>query len=242
MFKPVIRRKREILLNQIREQADSIKSLMAQLEEANRKIKQVQSQASNAPSPSAATDFSFVSIDGRLMSPDIESEAESPAATRTKADVQDWIAKARESMQAFDDYITMGGANVARSDLVAEDEGSDPGELDEGADGDEFAVNVEDADAENSGTGEEDAEGPAHHPRRLSSTSENQARPKKERLAIIPNAEAPFGLMARMTLQSSRPLRKMRSKSSVGMDDEEEDMGLANPDFFRRSAHHALLK
>ncbi|KIP11212.1 hypothetical protein PHLGIDRAFT_159580 [Phlebiopsis gigantea 11061_1 CR5-6] len=235
--------KRELLLNQIRDQAESIKALMAKLEEANKKAERAQAaQTSNAPSPASTTDFSFISLsDSRLMSPEIEGcaddanaspAASAAAASRSNADVQDWIAKARASIQAFDGYINMGGSSVARSALVA-DEGSDPeGEHDDDDDAD-VAVTVEDADDEApSGSADDDDNGTDRGHRRLSSTSEQ--RPKREqRLATIPSPAAPFGLMARMTLEH-RPLRKMKSKSSVGAeDDDEEDVGLANPDFFR---------
>ncbi|GJE88589.1 Zn(II)2Cys6 transcription factor [Phanerochaete sordida] len=216
--------KRELLLTQIREQAEKIKTLMSQLEEANRRVKLAQAaSASNAPSPSSATDFSFVSMsDSRLMSPELDDGT--VGTLRSTADMQDWIAKARESIQAFDGYINMGGSGVERGDLVADEEGSDH-ELEAHEDSDEYALTVEDAD--------EDAEERASSVRRLSNNSD--ARPRKERLvATIPSPAVPFGLMANLSLKNTSPgLRRMKSKSSVGADDDEdEDVGLANPDFF----------
>ena len=213
---------------------------MTQLEEANKKVKLAQAaSASDAPSPSSTADFSFMTMsDSRLMSPELDAAAAAaPEATRTRADVQDWIAKARESIQAFDGYINMGGPSVRRGDLVADEEGSDPendfvGQHDEE---DDVSVSVEDVD------GEEDAseEDRTAEYRRMSSNSE--ARPKKERLATIatiPSPAAPFGLMAKMSLGNSPGLRRMKSKSSVGAEEEEdEDVGLANPDFFRASEY-----
>lgn len=213
---------------------------MAELEEANKKVKQVQqAQASNAPSPSSTTDLSFISMsDSRLMSPEIEG-AESPGNTRTRADVQDWIVKARESIQAFDGYINMGGPGVRKSDLVAEDgDGSDAENDYLGAqdDDDDYAHTIgDDGDDLGDPSGDEDV----GYNRRLSPNVHEEARAKKGRLATIPSPVAPFGLMAKLHLGSTtRGLRKMKSKSSVGggVDDEEEEgVGLANPDFFRPS-------
>ena len=131
----------------------------------------------------------------------------------------------------------MGGSSVARSALVG-DEGSDPegdGEHDDddGASAGDVAVTVEDADDEPPSGGDDDGAERGH--RRAPSASDGRPRPR-ERLATIPSPAAPFGLMARMTLEH-RPLRKMKSKSSIAEDEEEEDVGLANPDFFRASAY-----
>jgi hypothetical protein len=213
---------------------------MAELEEANKKVKQAQqAQVSRAPSPSSTTDFSFISMsDSRLMSPEIESNDGSSDTTRTRADVQDWIAKARESIQAFDGYINMGGPGVRTSDLLAEDaDGSDAENDDLGVpdeDDDNYALTVEE-DAEDLGEPSGDEE--SMHTRRLSSTTNEELRPKKGRLATIPSPAAPFGLMAKLHLGSTtRGLRRVKSKSSIGADDEEEEgVGLANPDFFRPS-------
>ena len=206
---------------------------MAELEKANQKVKQVQAQTSNAPSPSSTTDFSFISMsDSRIMSPEIEGEAfpnaDSPDATRTKSDVQDWIAKARESIQAFDGYINMGGSSVTRSALVA-DEGSDQENGEEPDETSDYGVNVNVEEPDEDGelaSGDDEQRYASPDPRQ-----------KRERLATVPSPAAPFGLMAQMTLDS-RPLRRMKSKSSVGAEEEEEeeDVGLANPDFFRPSA------
>lgn len=233
-------RKRELLLNQIRDQAESIKKLMAELEEANKKVKQVQAQTgSNAPSPASTTDFSFISMsDSRLMSPEIEGEPTgTPEATRTRADVQDWIAKARESIQAFDGYINMGGPGVRTSDLLADDEGSDPeaeyAGVDAGDDDEEYALTVDDGEADEPSTDED-----VVRVRRLSGPDDAAGARSKGQLATIPSPAAPFGLMAKLHLGSNRAgLRRMKSKSSVGAEEEDdEDVGLANPDFFRPSA------
>lgn len=188
--------------------------------------------ASNAPSPSSTTDFSFISMsDSRLMSPDFDDTSSSHEAMRTNADVQDWIVKARESIQAFDGYINMGGPNVKRGDLVGDEENSDPGdETQEYEDG--IPVYVEEAEGDYSGDEGTSVGG------RLSDHSDS--RPKKERLgkiATIPSPAAPFGLMANLALESPSPgLKRMKSKSSIGAaEEDEEDVGLANPDFFRAS-------
>ena len=230
-------RKRELLLNEIRDQAERIKELMAELEEANKKVKQAErAHASNAPSPSSATDFSFISMsDSRLMSPEIEGSeaAGSPEATRARADVQDWIAKARESIQAFDGYLTIGGAGVRTTDLHAEEEGSDPENEYVGVQDEDYGDNDGDDGDEPSTSSDE-----AMRASRITISDDSAMRPKGQ-LATIPSPAAPFGLMAKLHLGSNRGLKKMKSKSSVGAeDDEEEDVGLANPDFFRPSEYY----
>ncbi|EKM52025.1 uncharacterized protein PHACADRAFT_101884 [Phanerochaete carnosa HHB-10118-sp] len=63
--------------------------------------------------------------------------------------------------------------------------------------------------------------------------------PRKEQLATIatiPSPVAPFGLMAKMSLRKNPGLGRIKSKSSIGgEDDEEKEVCLANPDFFRAS-------
>ncbi|GBE88352.1 hypothetical protein SCP_1301670 [Sparassis crispa] len=133
--------KREYLLNQIRDQAEQIKVLIQQLDEANRMVAKRRSLA-NSGSPLQSTDrTSSLSISpGELTSPDIVTPKEEDEVA--PQEVQDWISKARESIEAFGGFINMGGPSVTREMLG--DEGSD-GSEDSSA---EFDVSADGADAE----------------------------------------------------------------------------------------------
>ncbi|KAF8206499.1 hypothetical protein K438DRAFT_1817313 [Mycena galopus ATCC 62051] len=108
--------KREHLLNQIREQAAEIQKLMTQLEETNARVAR--------PPNSAATDtFPLTpSSSGReLPSPVLSpSVAPRPESENNRA-VEDWIAKARDSLAEFGGFIGIGGAGMSKSMLVKED-------------------------------------------------------------------------------------------------------------------------
>jgi hypothetical protein len=127
-------RKREHLLNQIREQAAEIQKLMTQLEETNaRQLK---------PPNSAATDSfpltpSTAATGGALHSPVLSSSPTTPKAeSENNRAVEDWIAKARDSLAEFDGFIGIGGAGMPKSLLVKEDledSASDGEEEDEAA-------------------------------------------------------------------------------------------------------------
>ncbi|KAJ6494758.1 hypothetical protein C8R47DRAFT_381452 [Mycena vitilis] len=239
--------KREHLLNQIREQAAEIQKLMTQLEETN-------ARHSRPPNSSATDTFPHTpsSGNGNLSSPVLSPSStngsffNSDPSSSTKVEddankaVEDWIAKARDSLAEFDGFIGIGGAGMPKSYLVTEDlEDSSSGEEnDDVASGDEAKSNreyeIEVLDSE----GEEVSQrGRRNHKiRQLSvgSTSTNGDRaPKKkdsgnEKLATLPSEAVPFGLMADLSL------KKRRAESPEGMDSAPA-LGVANVDFFRSS-------
>lgn len=224
-------RKREHLLAQIREQAEQITRLMAQLEEANKKALEAQSNPPfDAPSPSQSATTESFSMISRITSPEIEHDAAlppSPDVHKTNAEVQDWIAKARASIEAFGGYISMGGPSATREMLAGDEDDEDSAEepTSAGVGGTEVEVAVQDADGEDVEAG---------------SADEGSVTTSRNCLATIPNAEAPFGLLAQMSLRKDKGVRRIKSKSDLG-DEEEEDVGLANDDYFRPSKTITLL-
>ncbi|KAI0694595.1 hypothetical protein BC835DRAFT_1274282 [Cytidiella melzeri] len=220
--------KREHLLSQIKEQTETINSLLADLEEANRKVEAARASAvADMPSPSqTATTESF----SLISTPDEGrgTERDPLGGPKTKEDVMDWIAKARESIEAFGGYISMGGPSATR-EMLAEEDGIDREiPLDEdAAEDDDVDVMVEaDEDGEAGASGDE---GSVHTSRR----SVSEAPSRKERLATIPNPAVPLGLIANMSL-GTKSVRRKQSKSSMGGDDiADEDLGLANVNYFR---------
>ncbi|KAF7791677.1 hypothetical protein EIP86_002700 [Pleurotus ostreatoroseus] len=223
--------KREHLLSQIQAQADEIKRLMAQLEEANKRA-EAHTPGGDAPSPSpshSGTTESF-SLISRLTSPEVEAADERAQTVRSTAEMQDWIAKARASIEAFGGYISMGGPSATREMLAADDD-ADAGEgRAEGEGEGEFSYVAEGEEGEE---GEGSEEGSVATKVRYGS-----ATPERARLATIPSEAAPFGLMAQLSLHKDKSLRRIKSKSDVGAggEEEDEDVGLANDDYFRPSS------
>lgn len=204
---------------------------MADLEEANRRVEAARAvAAADAPSPSQSATTENFSLITSVTSPD-ESDIgahDLPESSKTKADVLDWITKARESIEAFGGYISMGGTSATREMLAGEEDGSDREAPEASGAEDDYAFDVVDDDEAEAGASGD--EGSTFTSRRAGS----EVPTRKERLATIPNSAAPLGLLADLSL--TRTVRKMRSKSSVGgEDDASDDVGLANADYFRPS-------
>ena len=260
-------RKREHLLNQIREQATEIQKLMSQLEATNARQQRTSTTLETAPprthtpedlhspvlSPSS-TSTSYFGSDtaNQIPNPNINPE--------TNKAVEDWIAKARESLAEFGGFIGIGGAGMPKSYLVEDDPEDSEGSW-EGVDdiveikkpeGEyEFAI-VEDSDGEDV-VHEEEWSGRAGTDLRqrssmsslnTSATGTTSGLPKKKnsggsaKLATVPGGAAPFGLMADLSLKKHR-----RSGSSASEANEEgtNGLGVANVDFFRSSECLALV-
>ena len=253
-----------MLLGQIREQATKIEELMKQLEEANQRASQKASGEGNKePSPSLDSvsntdkDTSNMSVSASELTASDIGTPEQITEQITKPDVLDWIAKARESIEAFGGYINMGGPSVTQ-DLVGEDvlgwkDGSDDSfdefSGDEGGEDwedakSDFHVEVEDVDAEEgepprgrSRPGELAVEAKEDD---RSSTTRSSRRKKsrggltKEKLAILPNEAAPIGMLANLSLRKSRSRKSSRSRSVSTVDS--NDYGVANDDYFRATS------
>ncbi|PIL35715.1 transcription factor [Ganoderma sinense ZZ0214-1] len=256
--------RRDLLLGQIREQAGKIEELMKQLEEANeRAARKASGEGNKEPSPSVDSasntdkDTSNMSASASELTASDIGTPEQISEQITKPDVLDWIAKARESIEAFGGYINMGGPSVTQ-DLVGEDvlgwkdssddsydelSGDEGGEEWEDAKSD-FHVEVEDVDAKKgepqrgrSRPGELNAE--AKEDDRSSVTRSSRRKKSRggltrEKLAILPNEAAPIGMLANLSLRKSRSRKSSRSRSVSTVDSNE--YGVANDDYFRATS------
>ncbi|KAH9945337.1 uncharacterized protein BXZ73DRAFT_38492 [Epithele typhae] len=234
--------RRDLLLGQIREQATKIEELMKQLEDAN---KRAGSKGEHAPtaSPPSSTHRSQSSRD--LTASDFGGSPEPPGLQVAKPDVLDWIAKARESIEAFGGYINMGGPSVTK-DMIGEDvlgwhdSSSDDEAVDFFDDYDEsksdVQVAVQDVDAR-SGEPQRGRKRPGDPTSDTHSSSNNthlSRRRNRERLAMLPHDAAPIGMLATLSLRKSRSRKSSRSRSVSTVD--EEEYGVANEDYFRASS------
>lgn len=254
-------RRRDLLLGQIREQATKIEELMKKLEQANKRAGTSKAPG-DAPSPESADHHSAMSATtSELTASDIGTPEPVPEQI-TKPDVLDWIAKARESIEAFGGYINMGGPGVTK-DLLGEDvlgwkDSSSSDDAEEGAaeepkeeeeeEGD-IHVEVEDVDAKG---GERPAsrgrkrleqlsgEGSGAQARDQGSrqgSRRKKSRQGREKLAILPNEAAPIGMLANLSLRASRSRKSSRSRS-VSTTADDNDFGVANDDYFRASSEY----
>lgn len=230
-----------------------IKSLMDQLEQLNIKVRRPSRSASPTHSTAPTDLLSTVSFGaGELTSSEAGSPLPDPEHV-TRPDVLDWIAKARESIDAFGGYISMGGPQATKGDLgedMDEDEGASSAEG--GEDRFTFAFEGDDesggehADAsreasEDEGTGTGTGTGTARRSRFLGDSLEGTERPRrhgysgKNKLATLPSESAPFGLMAGLALRATKSQRQGRTPSrpqSEASADEGEGVGLVKSDYF----------
>jgi hypothetical protein len=228
----VLYRKREHLIAEIRDQAAQIQKLMAQLE-----------MTKSRPLPRSTIDPARRSSPGiDLLSPLDPNSLDLPSPA-PKPEVEEWIAKARESIEAFGGFIGAGGAGMTKSFLIDEDSESSGDNAYEFALEDEDGETVEidkynatDCGGDNetrqksrsasrevqSVSGSNDLSGPLN---RVSSGSGTGT----QKLVTLPSEASPFGLIANLSLKQ----RKRRSNPAV---EDEDDIGIANEDFFRPSA------
>lgn len=234
--------KREHLLNQIRDQADEIHKLMAQLEAMSSQGTTAQQNqpspasigASTYPSGSTVPSTTGADLHSPVLSPtsaqssyfsDINGKTHEGTPETTKA-VADWIAKARDTLLQFDGFL---GAVPKR--LVVEEDYEDTG-----SDSDDYEyVDAEEGDEEmpeayvisvqNDGEAQPPADGrKIRH--QLSGTSLNGKRKESEDLVSRPPAQSPFGIFATM-LKKALPETETNEGSKP-------EVGVANPDFFKR--------
>jgi hypothetical protein len=222
--------KREHLLTQIREQAMEIQRLMAQLEVSKRQRQPHSKTHTPAHRPSSSAD---------LLSPLDATSGESSDHT-PKPDVEEWIAKARESIEAFGEFIGAGGVEMTKDFLVDQDPENSGGSDDDDAyeiaieDEEGEAAALEELLADSAGTDNDGGYQGRSSSSNISGHSGGSGGPKKKlsngqaspKLVIIPGEAAPFGLIASLALKT----RRRRSSGSV---DDEDDVGVANEDFFR---------
>ncbi|KAH9041647.1 hypothetical protein EDB85DRAFT_2242516 [Lactarius pseudohatsudake] len=132
----------------------------------------------------------------------------------------EWIAKARENLEAFGDFIRLGGSSTARSDLVDQDledsSSSDDGHpIDEDSSRSEDELDVDRLSPEIRGTVRE---------RTLSGKGSPSGRAK---MVGLPAQASPFGMMATLSVRNIKP------KGPASVISDASDLGVANEDFFR---------
>jgi hypothetical protein len=215
------RRKYEHLLTQIRERMTQNEQLMAQLEVTKRQPHVYTLTSVRRASPSAD-----------LLSP-IDSILSDSSTSAPKPDVEEWIAKAPQSFEAFGEFINAGGVGMTKNFSVNEDP-----ENSGGSDDDAYEFALEDEDGETTPieesltktTGTEHDGGykgtfsASVSGMSIASGLKNKSSNGSENLVILPGGAAPFRLIASLSLVARR-------RSSDGS--AEDDGGVASRDFLK---------
>jgi hypothetical protein len=221
--------KRELLLTKIRDQAAQIKDLMAQLEAiqmSDGNVAQMTAsfhteltRPSNLGSPGNGTpaDSFGHSLDANSTL-DTSSSASRADSTISQENLE-WIAKARENLEAFGASIRLGSSSTAKSDLVdqdLEDSTSSEGEY-------HFAKESSESEDEfDTGHLSPKARRPMRE-RRLS----GKTSPSSAKMVSLPAQTSPFGMMAALSMG------KAKTKKPASVASDVSDLGVANEDFFR---------
>lgn len=222
-------RKREVLLAKIRDQATQIKELMAQLEAtqtADKNVTQLTTclpnefaRSSTLGSPKSGTfiESSGYAID--VLSTQDGASSISAADSKISQESSEWIAKARENLEAFGDFIRLGGSSTARRDLVDQDL------EDSSSSNDEYHVAKDSSGSED----ELDVEPGTARERGLAGKGSPSGRAK---MVGLPAQASPFGMMATLSVRNIKPRKTGSVVSDVS------DLGVANEDFFRTRGYH----
>lgn len=142
-----------------------------------------------------------------------------------KPEVLDWVAKAKESIEAFGGYIGIGTASVTRDLIRNSDDSTDSDSDDDQA---FLSARASEDEVEAASVTSEDHElAPRHASPELRGRRRNMT-PSSEKPATIPSHVAPFGLMANL-------LRKTRLSIDQGEESAEraDEVGVARKDYFR---------
>ncbi|THV03202.1 hypothetical protein K435DRAFT_775090 [Dendrothele bispora CBS 962.96] len=208
--------KREHLLAEIQKQAEEIKKLMAKLETRKDSRRTSTENLSEVASPP-------------VLSPTSSSYGLEVPSTTNKA-VEDWFAKAKDSLADFDGFIGMGGATLPKRYIIA----PDPEDSGDGEESDYYSDARSDFDTEDSRLDISAADSDAEDGDAGSNAGSARTRPKTAKkaggkMATLPSEAAPFGLMADLSLRTHKRLE--------GSDEEApgdgKNLGVANADFFR---------
>lgn len=196
-----------------------------------------------------STSSSFFGSDVQSAGADDPTGSANANNTAVNKAVEDWLAKARDSLHEFGAFIGIGGAGMPKSYLVDEDfEGSDSGEDEEyvdvpedfGNEDDRYELAVEDPDGDDMLVRE--VEPSAGRLRHMSSSSSvgtaGTNLPRKRgpgensKPANLPVEASPFGLFGKLMLKNPGS-----RANSVEPDEEDKGSGIANEDFFKSSKH-----
>lgn len=156
--------------------------------------------------PAAAQ--SPLSPESSIHSP-MESSSESVVSN---AEMQDWISRARVSIQEFGGLIPAGDPT----------DPDDPYVSDEGAAAEEYSE-----DESGYATAEDETSRDIASP--ASSTTKRQAA-QATKLKMLPGEDAPYGLMAALAIRKNAREKSVEPESSGAV-------GVANADFFRPSMY-----
>jgi hypothetical protein len=198
-----------------------------------------------------STSSSFFGSDVQSAGADDPTGSANANNTAVNKAVEDWLAKARDSLHEFGEFIGIGGAGMPKSYLVDADyeEGDSSGddefvdvseELDIGNEDDRYEVAVEDPDGDDMLVREvEPSTGGLRH---MSSSSSigtagtnlprKRGQGENSKPANLPVEASPFGLFGKLMLKN--PLSRA---NSVEPDEEDKGPGIANDDFFKSSKH-----
>ena len=193
---------------------------MAQLEAIQMSDRNVTQMTANLH-----TDFAHSSIlgspgSGTLADSFLDSSSSASRAGSTISQENlEWIARARESLEAFGDSICLGSSSTAKKDLVdqdLEDSTSSEGE---------YHLAKESSGSEDEfdrGHLSPKARGRVRE-RRLS----GKTSPSSAKMVSLPAQTSPFGMMAALSVGKAKTKRPASVTSDVS------DLGVANEDFFR---------
>jgi hypothetical protein len=149
---------------------------------------------------------------------DTSSSASRAISTISQENLE-WIAKARESLDAFGASIRLGSSSTAKKDLVDQDL------EDSSSSGDEYHLAKESSESEDefdTGHLSPKARGPGRE-RKLS----GKTSPRNAKMVSLPAQTSPFGMMAALSVGKAKAKRPASVASDVS------DLGVANEDFFR---------
>jgi hypothetical protein len=149
----------------------------------------------------------------------------SAADSKISQESSEWIAKARENLEAFGDFIRLGGSSTARRDLVNQDLEDSSSSDDEyrvikDSSGSEDELDVDHLSPERPGTVRE---------RGLTGKGSPSGRTK---MVGLPAQASPFGMMATLSVRNTKPKKTGSVVSDVS------DLGVANEDFFRTRRYY----
>ena len=177
-------------------------------------------RSSTLGSPTSGT---FVDSSGYAV--DVSSTLDSASSasagdSRISQENSEWIAKARKNLEAFGDFIRLGGSSTAKRDLVDQD-------LEDSSSSDDEYPIVQDS------SGSEDELDADHlYPERPGTVRERTFSGKgspsgRAKMVSLPAQASPFGMMATLSVRNAKP----KAPGSVISD--VSDLGVANEDFFR---------
>ncbi|KAF7373447.1 Zn(2)-C6 fungal-type domain-containing protein [Mycena sanguinolenta] len=219
--------KREHLLCQIREQAQEIQKLMAQLEQNDTR------QRTKPPSFAATHSFPPTPSSPASSAPASyfpSNSTDTNTGLKSTLAMEDWIAKARDRFAGIDGFMGMDGVEMLKSSLVKEDSqdsaSGDDGAEDLLANGDEpeeEEVEIKVFDSEDEKVTRR-SRGKSANIFQLSTSSSNEDSGGKK-LAALPSEASPFGFMGDLSLK----------KGPNEESDDESAPALADSHFFRSS-------